>query len=83
MEKKSAFFKRFLGKGLDALIENKRDPATGYLKGMTSNYIPVVAPGPEHLKNKIVKVNLEELRGQNAVFGTIPQIDIFNSMSLT
>jgi len=74
MKKKTLFFKKFLGKTMHIIVENKRDPASGHLKGVTSNYIPVIAAGPEELKNRMVKVILDRLNGHHSVFGTIQKV---------
>ena len=58
MEKKERFFKKAIGKKAQVLIESKRDTATGFLKGMTSNYIPVLIEGEDLLKNKIIDANI-------------------------
>ena len=71
MKKKTVFFNKFLGKSLHIIVESKRDSASGHLKGVTSNYIPVIAAGPEELKNRMVKVILDRLNGHHSVFGTI------------
>ena len=57
------------------LVENRPDPASGHLKGVTANYIPVITAGPEQLKNRIVEVTLERLSGHHSVFGSIRKID--------
>lgn len=69
--KKAAFLNRFSGRRLTPLIEGRRDPATGLLKGVSANYIPVVLAGPDHLQNRLVTVRIEGLQGKSAVRGTI------------
>jgi len=58
MEKKEIFFEKAIGKNAEVLIEAKRDTATGFLKGITSNYIPVLIEGEDLLKNKIINANI-------------------------
>ncbi len=58
MEKKEKFFEKAIGKKAQVLIEAKRHTPTGLLKGMTSNYIPVLIEGEDQLKNKIIDVNI-------------------------
>lgn len=68
-EKKHAFYKRFMGKTIEVLIEGKRDKSTGLLKGITSNYIPVHIVGKDDLFNTLVQVNIEKIKKNNTVFG--------------
>lgn len=68
-EKKNVFYKKFEGKTVQVLIEGKRDNATGLLKGITSNYIPVYVPGEDNLFNTRVQVTIEKIETNNAVFG--------------
>ena len=60
-QKRLQFYGRFLGKSADVLIETKRDGATGLLKGISSNYLPVLIDGPDELQNKIVEAKIEKL----------------------
>ena len=68
-EKKQAFYKKFTGKTVAVLIEGKRDKATGLLKGITSNYIPVHVVGKDDLFNTLVQVDIEKVKRNNTVFG--------------
>jgi threonylcarbamoyladenosine tRNA methylthiotransferase MtaB len=68
--KKRHFYQHFIGNTVTVLIEGRRDPKTGYLKGTTSNYIPVFLAGDESLKNTLVQVVLEKSLGDRGVFGT-------------
>ncbi len=70
-EKKTAFYESFLGQTVDVLIEGARDSATGYLKGITANYIAVLAQGPDRSKNGFAKIRLEKLNDHRSVFGVI------------
>lgn len=69
--KKTAFLTRFKGRTLTPLIESRRDPATGLLKGVSANYIPVLAEGGDHLKNRLVSARIDRLQGKNAVRATL------------
>ncbi len=69
--KKHVFYKKFIGENLEILVESKRDRKTGLLKGLTSNYIPVLIPGKDDLKNSFVNVKLDKVDENNTVFGTI------------
>ena len=68
-EKKRIFYETFMGKTVEVLIESKRDKATGLLKGITSNYIPVNVVGKDDLFNTLVQVNIEKIKKNNKVFG--------------
>ena len=68
-EKKRIFYETFMGKTIEILIEGKRDNATGLLKGITSNYIPVHIAGKDDLFNTMVQVNIENIEKNNTVFG--------------
>jgi len=68
-EKKRIFYETFLGKTVEILIEGKRDKATGLLKGITANYIPVHVAGKDDLFNTMVQVNIEKIEKNNTVFG--------------
>lgn len=69
LAKKRAFFERQLGKEADVLFEGKRDSSTGLLKGISGNYVTVLAEGKDALKNTVCKVTLTELHNDNAVIG--------------
>lgn len=68
--KKASFYKKAVGADIDALIEEKRDPQSNLLKGLSSNYIPVLINGDDCTKNSIVKVNIKRAWG-NYVEGTM------------
>ena len=48
-----------LGKQETVLIENERDAKSGWLKGHTGNFIPVILEGSDSLKNNLISVTLE------------------------
>ena len=68
-EKKRIFYGTFIGKTVKVLIEGKREKATGLLKGITSNYIPVHVVGKDDLFNTLVQVKIKKIRKNNTVFG--------------
>jgi threonylcarbamoyladenosine tRNA methylthiotransferase MtaB len=70
-EKKGAFYNKFTGKTVQVLIEGKRDIATGLLKGITSNYIPVHVVGEDTLFNTLVQVTIEKIKKDHTVFGAV------------
>jgi len=67
-DKRIDFYRGFVGKTMPVLIETKRDGATGLLKGIASNYLPVLIDGGDEAKNKIVDVTIGKLEG-NKLFG--------------
>lgn len=69
--KKKRFFRSHIGKEVEILIEGVRDDVTGHLKGMTSNYIPVMVEGKDHLKNTLVKARIIRFQDETAMFGII------------
>jgi len=69
--KKNAFYSRFLHKHLEIVVEGKGAGAPGYLKGTTSNYIPVFVRGEHRLKHSLVEVAIDGVDKKNRVFGTI------------
>ncbi|MFO7708001.1 MAG: tRNA (N(6)-L-threonylcarbamoyladenosine(37)-C(2))-methylthiotransferase MtaB [Desulfobacterales bacterium] len=61
-EKRSRFYRAFVGQHLPVVVEGRRDPETGLLKGVSSNYLPVLFAGPEELKNSVAEVMIEQER---------------------
>ncbi|MEA3471548.1 MAG: tRNA (N(6)-L-threonylcarbamoyladenosine(37)-C(2))-methylthiotransferase MtaB, partial [Thermodesulfobacteriota bacterium] len=55
--KRIEFNSGFTGKKLSVLVEGSRDKETGYVKGFSDNYVPVLIPeGDMSLANHIVQV---------------------------
>ena len=71
LEKKNAFYRKFIGKSVEILIEDKRDRSTGLLKGISSNYIPVYVTGKNNFKNTLVHAKIDEVKIGNNAFGTL------------
>ena len=69
--KKKCFYRSHIGKELEILVEGVRDNTAGHLKGMTSNYIPVMVEGKDHLRNTLVVVRIIRQQGEAAMFGII------------
>ena len=69
--KKTAFYNRFRGRRLTPLIEGRRDTATGLLRGVSANYLPVLLTGPDHLLNRLVTARIQGLQGPDAVSGSL------------
>lgn len=71
-EKRKAFCSSFVGSVLYVLFEHRRDPKTGWLKGLSDNYIRVIADGPDALMGHIVPVLAEGIvEGEVTVRGRI------------
>jgi threonylcarbamoyladenosine tRNA methylthiotransferase MtaB len=60
-EKRSKFYRRFIGRTLPILLETKRDRSTGFLKGISSNYLPVLVDGGNDLTNQFIDVEIQKL----------------------
>jgi len=71
MEKKNRFYEKFLGRPLEILVEDKREPTSGGLKGFSSNYIPVLLDGEDRLKNRLVTVEPFRLEKGVGLMGKI------------
>jgi threonylcarbamoyladenosine tRNA methylthiotransferase MtaB len=69
--KKKCFYRSHIGKEVEILIEGVRDDASGHLKGMTSNYIPVMVEGKDHLKNTLAKARIIRFQGEATMSGDI------------
>ncbi len=63
LEKKQAFYNQQVGKTAEILIEEQRERKTGLLKGLTSNYIPVLIDAEDTWKNSFATVTLNTSRG--------------------
>ena len=56
--KRLAFHRRFIGRSLRVLTESRRDPQTGRLKGVSSNYLPVLFDGGDERMQRMVAVRI-------------------------
>jgi threonylcarbamoyladenosine tRNA methylthiotransferase MtaB len=68
--KRLNFYKQFIGKRLEILVETTRHTSTGLLKGLASNYIPVLIDAGDAHKNQLRTVGVEKLAG-NALIGNL------------
>lgn len=57
-EKKAAYARSWLGHEVEVLTEGRRDRATGLLKGISREYLPVLFEGPDTLLRRIARVRL-------------------------
>jgi threonylcarbamoyladenosine tRNA methylthiotransferase MtaB len=69
-EKRLAFHRRFLGRELEVLVEDRRDPATGLPAGLSDNYVKVVCEGAAGLANRFARVRVARAR-EDLVFGEV------------
>ncbi len=68
--KREGFYRSFLGKRMKVLIESKRDRETGFLKGFSRNYVPVLIDRGNEFFNQELDVRGVEILG-GKVFGEI------------
>jgi threonylcarbamoyladenosine tRNA methylthiotransferase MtaB len=59
--KRRKFCEKAIGSTCEVLIEGKRDRVTGYLKGLTRNYIPVLLKGTDELYHQVVDIRLTRI----------------------
>ncbi len=71
-EKKRAFYRSFLGKTRDVLVEGRTSRETGTKQGFTDNYIPVSFTASAELVNRVVPVRLQAMHG-DSVTGMIEE----------
>jgi len=69
--KKSEFYRRFVGKPLEVIIEDRKHLPEGYLMGTSANYIPVLVKKAVCQKRCLAPVNLvvEKVEKDLRVFG--------------
>ena len=67
-DKRLGFHRRFVGRRLEVLVEDRRDKATGLAVGLTDNYIKVLFDETENRANQFVQVHLTQAR-EDLVFG--------------
>jgi threonylcarbamoyladenosine tRNA methylthiotransferase MtaB len=59
--KKSEFYNKFINKTLEVLIESNNTYFDGYVKGTSSNYIPVLVQSDPNLINSIIQVKVQQV----------------------
>jgi threonylcarbamoyladenosine tRNA methylthiotransferase MtaB len=69
--KRQSFYARFVGRQLEVLVETNRDRDSSMLKGLSSNYIPVLFEGADNLQNRIIGVTVEGVGDNGQPFGSI------------
>jgi threonylcarbamoyladenosine tRNA methylthiotransferase MtaB len=68
--KRVDFYTQFISQKLDVLIETTRHRPTGLLKGLSSNYIPVLIDADDDYKNKLKAVRAQKFT-DDILLGTI------------
>lgn len=61
------FMRKFIGKDVNVLIENRVKGESNALEGVTDNYLPVRLPFKPGLRNKIVRVRLKRIAEGNFI----------------
>jgi threonylcarbamoyladenosine tRNA methylthiotransferase MtaB len=56
--KRMRFYQYFIGRRIPILVENTRHTATGFLKGISSNYLTVLIDTDDSLSNQILSVRI-------------------------
>lgn len=67
--KRLEFYRAFIDKTAEVLVEGSRDKETDLLKGRARNYIPVAFQGEDRLKNTLTRVTLSgyNVNGMDAI----------------
>lgn len=65
--KREEFYRKYLNRELNILVESGRNPETSLLKGFSKNYIPVLIKGEDTLKNCELKVIVKEVEGEKVL----------------
>lgn len=68
-DKKTVFYNKMIEKTIEVLLEDKRDTATGYLTGVSSNYVRVLIDADNNLKNKLIICRIKNIISPNSVLG--------------
>jgi threonylcarbamoyladenosine tRNA methylthiotransferase MtaB len=68
--------KKFIGRRLNVLFENRESTANEMLTGLSENYLRICAPGPDNLKGKIMEVEphkiIDDKLISRIIIGTAP-----------
>jgi threonylcarbamoyladenosine tRNA methylthiotransferase MtaB len=65
--KADAFRKAYLGETLEVLFEGRREKETGYLQGVSDNYIRVFANGPDEARDQIRTTRVSQIEEDRAI----------------
>ena len=70
-QKRDAFYARWVDETVTVLVEATRDRASGCLKGLTANYIPVHFDGSDDLYNTFQQVDVRRLSPEGVPLGSV------------
>jgi threonylcarbamoyladenosine tRNA methylthiotransferase MtaB len=70
-QKKKRFYEKFVGKQLNVLVEQQREPSNGLLKAISMNYIPLFMDGHDELKNSIQTITVSKISDTFMVYGKL------------
>jgi threonylcarbamoyladenosine tRNA methylthiotransferase MtaB len=70
-QKKRSFYQRQVGQMAEVLIEGQAATQSGWVTGLTANYVRVHVPGPQEWANQVIGVRLEEINGQALIGAAI------------
>ncbi len=70
LQKKLSFYRRQVGQVAEVLVEGDLAGRSGWLTGLTKNYLRVQLPGPGDWANQLIRVRLKEMQGQ-ALIGAV------------
>ncbi|MFP4582538.1 MAG: tRNA (N(6)-L-threonylcarbamoyladenosine(37)-C(2))-methylthiotransferase MtaB [Desulfococcaceae bacterium] len=59
--KRAAFYRRFAGRTVSVLVEDRPDRETGNLKGVSGNYLTVLLEETEGRENQLVKARIDRV----------------------
>jgi threonylcarbamoyladenosine tRNA methylthiotransferase MtaB len=68
-EKRRAFYERQVGRVVEIICEEHREPRTGYVKGVSENYLSVLTDAPDHYRNDRVSCRLTGPVTGEGIFG--------------
>ena len=66
-EKRTEFYRRFLHRDLEVLVETKRDSDTRMLRGFSRNYVPVLFEGEDAWQRSRITVEVESVRARRVL----------------
>jgi tRNA A37 methylthiotransferase MiaB len=70
LQKKLLFNQRQVGQTAEVLVEGKVPGKSGWVTGLTENYVRVHLPGTEDWTNHLIRVRLKKAEGQ-ALIGEV------------
>ncbi len=68
-QKKAAYYKKFIGETVEIVVEKNSNADSEYIKGTSSNYIPILVKGQRAAFNSLIQVQVEHVDNQLNVYG--------------